>query len=80
MVTRPSSTTTSSSTSVRQAKPNARRKKVATTTFKVGKFSNATSSTGTTSMTLKTSFQTVGNQSDTENDGDDENSTFGFNT
>ncbi|XP_066930832.1 transcription factor Dp-1-like [Clytia hemisphaerica] len=58
----------STTTSIRQTKPNARRKKSVATT--VGGNSRVT--------TTKVTFNTRTLESDTENDGDDENSTVGI--
>jgi len=80
MVARPSSST-SSTASVRQTKPNARRKKT-TTTMTATTQQNSSRTTTTTILNAKTNFHHagVGGESDTENDGDDENSTIGLNT
>ena len=79
MVARPSSST-SATASVRQTKPNARRKKTTATMTSTTQQQN--SSRTTTILNAKTNFHhaSVGGESDTENDGDDENSTIGLNT
>lgn len=79
MAARPSSST-SATASVRQTKPNARRKKTTATMTATTQQQN--SSRTTTILNAKTNFHHagVGGESDTENDGDDENSTIGLNT
>ena len=78
MAARPSSST-SATASVRQTKPNARRKKTTATMTATTQQQN---SSRTTILNAKTNFHHagVGGESDTENDGDDENSTIGLNT
>ena len=81
MVARPSSST-SATASVRQTKPNARRKKTTATMTSTTQQQNSSRTTTTTILNAKTNFHhaSVGGESDTENDGDDENSTIGLNT
>lgn len=81
MVARPSSSTSSTTGVRQQSKPNARRKKTTMTATSTTQ-QNSSKATTTTILNAKTNFHHPGvvGESDTENDGDDENSTIGLNT